>query len=80
MKINAISGSVIGDILGSVYESNQTKDYNFEMFNHDAHFTDDTVLTMSVAKTILEQPYYKENLIRFYNSYPDRMYRPGFSN
>jgi ADP-ribosyl-[dinitrogen reductase] hydrolase len=72
MKINAISGSVIGDIIGSVYMFNPTKDYNFEMFNHNAHFTDDSVLTMSVAKTILEQSNYDENLIKYYNTYPGR--------
>jgi ADP-ribosyl-[dinitrogen reductase] hydrolase len=80
MKINAIFGSVVGDIIGSVYEFNPTKDYNFEMFNPNSHFTDDSVLTMSVAKTILEQSNYDDNLIRFYKNYPDRKYGPGFLN
>ena len=53
MKINAIFGSVVGDIIGSIYEFNPTKDYNFEMFNPNSHCTDDSVLTMSVAKSIL---------------------------
>ena len=78
MKINAISGSVIGDIIGSVYEFNPTKNYNFEMFSHNAHFTDDSVLTMSVAKTILEQSNYEDNLIKFYNTYPEKMYGSKF--
>jgi ADP-ribosylglycohydrolase len=80
MKINAISGSLIGDIIGSVYEFNPTKDYYFEMFNTNAHFTDDSVLTISVANTILEQSNYDENLIKYYNNYPNRMYGPGFLN
>lgn len=78
MKINAISGSIIGDIIGSVYEFNPTKDYNFEIFNDDAHFTDDSVLTISVAKTILEKSNYEDNLILYYKTYPNKIYGPKF--
>ena len=78
MKINAISGSIIGDVIGSVFEFNPTKDYNFEMFNNNAHFTDDSVLTISVANTILEQSNYEDNLIKYYNTYPEKMYGPKF--
>ena len=43
-------GAIIGDIAGSVYEFNNTKDYNFEMFPRRSNFTDDTVMTMAVAE------------------------------
>lgn len=78
MKINAVLGAVIGDIIGSSYEFKPTKDYNFELFNPFANFTDDTVLTMSVAKSIIEKSSYEGNLIKFYDSYPNKMYGPGF--
>lgn len=46
-------GAVIGDIAGSVYEFDNTKDYDFEMFPPGSNFTDDTVMTMAVAEWTL---------------------------
>lgn len=46
-------GAVYGDIIGSWYESYATKDYNFP-FHSKSEFTDDTVMTTAVCKTILE--------------------------
>ena len=46
-------GAVIGDIAGSVYEFDNTKDYDFEMFPSGSNFTDDTVMTMAVAEWTL---------------------------
>lgn len=43
-------GAVVGDIAGSVYEFDNTKDYNFEIFPDGCDFTDDTVMTMAVAE------------------------------
>lgn len=43
-------GAVIGDVAGSVYEFDNTKDYNFEIFPEGCDFTDDTVMTMAVAE------------------------------
>lgn len=42
-------GAVIGDVVGSVYEFHNTRDYNFPMFSPSSNFTDDTVMTMAVA-------------------------------
>jgi ADP-ribosylglycohydrolase len=78
MKTNPVLGAVVGDILGSAYEFNFTKAYDFELFHPKAHFTDDTVLTMSVAKSILEPSDYEKNLLNFYLNYQGCMYGPGF--
>lgn len=38
-------GAVIGDVVGSVYEFHNTRDYNFPMFSSSSNYTDDTVMT-----------------------------------
>lgn len=47
-------GAIIGDIVGSVYEFNNTKDYNFHLLTPKTTFTDDTVMTLAVAKWLTE--------------------------
>jgi hypothetical protein len=38
----SVIGAVIGDTIGSIYEFNPTKDYNFEMFDDRMEYTDDS--------------------------------------
>ena len=47
-------GAIIGDIVGSRYEFNNTKTKEFELLNHNCFFTDDTVMSLAIAKAILE--------------------------
>ena len=46
-------GAITGDTVGSVYEFNNTKDYNFRLFTSESGFTDDSVMTMAVAWWLL---------------------------
>lgn len=46
-------GAVCGDIIGSTYEFNNTKDYNFYLFKENSNFTDDSVMTAAVALWLL---------------------------
>lgn len=47
-------GAIVGDIVGSVYEFQNTKTTEFELFlNGKSRFTDDTVMTLAVAKWLL---------------------------
>ena len=46
-------GAIIGDIVGSRWEFNPTKDYNFELFSDKNSFTDDTICTVAVADALL---------------------------
>ena len=48
-------GAIYGDVIGSYYEVHCTKEYNFP-FHRDSTFTDDSVLTAAVCKTILNDP------------------------
>lgn len=47
-------GAIIGDVVGSVYEFNNTKDYYFHLLTPRSKFTDDTVMTLAVAKWLTE--------------------------
>lgn len=46
-------GAIAGDVTGSVYEFNPTKNYGFELFDSAMRHTDDTVMTVAVADWIL---------------------------
>lgn len=47
-------GAIIGDVVGSVYEFNNTKDYYFNLLTPRSKFTDDTVMTLAVARWLTE--------------------------
>lgn len=47
-------GAVLGDIIGSPYEFNNIKTEDFPLINSQSRFTDDTVLTIAVGKTLVE--------------------------
>jgi len=47
-------GAVIGDIAGSRFERHNIKTKEFELFTRRCHFTDDTVMSVAIAKAILE--------------------------
>jgi ADP-ribosylglycohydrolase len=49
-------GAIVGDTVGSIYEFNNTKDYNFEMFTDRSGYTDDSIMTMAVAYWLLKDP------------------------
>ena len=47
-------GAIAGDVLGSVYEAQTTKEKNFRLFHELGRPTDDSVLTLAVAATVLD--------------------------
>ena len=49
-------GAIIGDTVGSAYEFQNTKDYNFWFFLPESNYTDDSVMTMAVASWLLSDP------------------------
>lgn len=46
-------GAIFGDIVGSAYEFRNTHDYNFELITDRSEFTDDTVMTLAVARAMM---------------------------
>jgi len=71
-------GAIAGDIVGSVYEFHNIKTKDFPLFTDRCLFTDDSVLTIALADTLLTGKSYVENLRAFYQWYPDRGYGGSF--
>lgn len=71
-------GAIAGDIVGSIYEWNNIKTKEFPLFGSNCDFTDDTVLTVALADSILTGEPYRNNLKRYYVHYPGRGYGGGF--
>ena len=46
-------GAILGDIVGSIYEFDNIKTKEFELFDKKCTFTDDTVMTVAVAEAHL---------------------------
>lgn len=49
-------GAIIGDTVGSIYEFENTKDYNFQLFSRCSGYTDDSIMSMAVAYWLLKDP------------------------
>ena len=47
-------GAIFGDIVGSHYEFDPTKNYDFQLLHEDSRPTDDTVMTLAVAKALMD--------------------------
>lgn len=67
-------GAIAGDVIGSFYEIHTTKSKNFELFNEESVFTDDTVLTIAVADAILTNSSYALKIKEYANLYPNAGY------
>ncbi|HQC54728.1 MAG TPA: ADP-ribosylglycohydrolase family protein [Clostridia bacterium] len=47
-------GAIIGDIVGSKYEYSNFKSKDFKWFDEGTRFTDDTIMTVAIAKAFLD--------------------------
>ena len=47
-------GAIIGDIVGSIYEFDNIKTKEFEFFQENMGLTDDSVMTLAVAKALMD--------------------------
>ena len=47
-------GAIIGDIVGSRFEFNNHRSKEFELFTKDCQVTDDSIMTLAVAKAMME--------------------------
>jgi len=58
-------GAIAGEIIGSYYEFHKIKTKEFELFHPESKFTDDTTLSMAIAKSILDDEPYLDNVVDF---------------
>ena len=76
-------GAIIGDIVGSAYELDNIKTKDFELFEGNCRFTDDTVLTLAIAKAIRDcEGHYsnlKEKTVEYMREFAKKYKNAGFS-
>jgi type I restriction enzyme M protein len=79
-------GAIIGDIVGSRFEWNNHRDKDFDFFTHKCLTTDDSIMTLAVAKALMvSKPDYSDlskNTVECMQSvgrnYPNCGYGGGF--
>ena len=84
-------GAIIGDINGSIYEFNNIKTKDFELFQPSMHITDDSVMTLAVMKTFNDtydedtniydldwQKHFKQSLIKNFVSFAKQYPNAGY--
>jgi ADP-ribosylglycohydrolase len=71
-------GAVAGDIIGSRFEHAGIKSKEFELFNRQSVFTDDTVHTIALADSLLHKIPYQNKLREYFHYYPNAGYGGRF--
>ena len=71
-------GAIAGDIIGSRFEHAGIKSKDFELFNRQSVFTDDTVHTIALADSLLHKIPYQEKLREYFHYYPHAGYGGRF--
>ena len=75
-------GAIFGDVVGSVYEFNNIHTKAFPLFSKGCTFTDDTVMTVAVAETLLggadDAESFKARLVRLMRDYGRRYPGRGY--
>ncbi len=73
-----MTGAILGDIIGSVYEHNNIKTKDFDFYTNHCMFTDDTVMTVAVAKALMNfEDVTTENVDEFKEYLIDTMHEIG---
>ncbi len=68
-------GAIIGDTIGSVYEFENIKTTEFDLFSPESIYTDDSVITLAVAHWLFNDKTYNtqtlvDTVVYFANEYP----------
>lgn len=71
-------GAIAGDIIGSVYEGHGIKTTDFPLFQSRCRFTDDSVLTVAIARAIVEGISYIDAVREVGRRYPNAGYGGAF--
>jgi len=72
-------GAIVGDIAGSTFERFNFKFESCPLFPAGSQFTDDTVLTLATAESLVSGCAYGELYRRFGRAYPYAGYGSGFN-
>ncbi len=72
-------GAIVGDVIGSRFEFNNTRDYNFKLFTDECSFTDDTICTIAIMDAIVSGKSYQEKILEWCRQFPHPMGGYGVS-
>lgn len=73
-----MKGAIIGDIIGSTFKDIDLGDTDFQLFKPDSAYTDDTILTIATADSVLNKKDYEQTLKEWVRAFPRAGYRPEF--
>ncbi|MDE6339918.1 MAG: ADP-ribosylglycohydrolase family protein [Muribaculaceae bacterium] len=78
-------GAIAGDIIGSPFEYVHHRDYDFPLLSEGSYFTDDTVMTLAVARWLTESESLSDSdliksMLEIGRKYPDCGYGGKFFN
>ena len=72
-------GAIIGDIVGSTREWHNVKTEDFELLPQGSRFTDDTVMTLAVARWLMDDPLHEvDSLVRIMQDMGRRYPNAGY--
>lgn len=71
-------GAIIGDIVGSRFEKQNIKSKDFELFTKQSRYTDDTVLTIAIADSLIHIKEYENTVKKYGRNYPFAGYGGAF--
>ena len=74
-------GAIIGDIVGSIYEFDNIKTKDFNLFTNEMFFTDDTVMTIAIADAITnggQHENFIQSMKKWGCNYIDKSYGSSF--
>ncbi len=72
-------GAIAGDIIGSIYEFANFKEYDFPLFAEESFFTDDSVLSIAVADALMHGLDIAKTLKAYALKYPNRGFGGSFN-
>ena len=73
-------GAILGDIIGSTREYHPIKTEEFELFPEGSYATDDSILTIATAESILEDITFQQAYLKWGNKYPNAGYGSSFQS
>ncbi len=72
-------GAIVGDVIGSRFEFNNTRNYHFKLFADECSFTDDTICTVAIMDAIVSGKSYQEKILEWCRQFPNPMGGYGVS-
>ncbi|WP_282036921.1 ADP-ribosylglycohydrolase family protein [Saccharicrinis aurantiacus] len=73
-----MKGAIIGDIIGSAFNTDKRLTTEFQLFKPVSSFTDDTVLTLATADSVINNLNFKETAKKWIERYPNAGYNTNF--